>query len=298
MTAEAAYSKRRKEDVQPIRTDLAKRLRPWLKGKSTDTPVFDLPHKTAKMLQFDLEAANIPYRDEAGRVADLHSLRHTYITRVVESGATVKVAQELARHSDPTLTIGHYAHTRLHDLTQALDNLPGDNRSHCEDEAAEVRATGTDDTSATPLQHVQKQRQQYEREIVQPGAIQCETDSDQKGTDNRSNLLRSAELRERMRRDAARRKNTPGRIRTSNPRIRSPMLYPIELRAQMPFFAGSYDHMRFWGDNALTPVLAKWLLACPHRNLTQGLPIWLSIPSSSMPNHQNRMPKSLSLRTR
>ena len=33
-------------------------------------------------------------------------------------------AQELARHSTPTLTIGRYAHARLHDLTAALDSLP------------------------------------------------------------------------------------------------------------------------------------------------------------------------------
>ena len=226
VTAGAAYSKRRKDDVQPIRNDLAKRVQPWLKGKPTDTPVFDLPHATAKMLRFDLKAANIPYRDEAGRVADFHSLRHTYITRVVESGATVKVAQELARHSDPKLTIGRYAHTRLHDLTQALDNLPGDDRSHCEDEAADLRATGTDDTSAKPLQHVQKQRQQYrqqyERDIVQPGASQCETDSDQKGPDNRSNPLPIATLSAPMRRDAAGSENAPRRTRTLDPRFAIP----------------------------------------------------------------------------
>ena len=35
-----------------------------------------------------------------------HAARHTYVSRVVESGASVKTCQELARHSDPTLTIG------------------------------------------------------------------------------------------------------------------------------------------------------------------------------------------------
>ena len=46
---------------------------------------------------------------------DFHALRHTYITNVVNSPASVKVMQELARHSDPKLTIGRYAHTRLSD---------------------------------------------------------------------------------------------------------------------------------------------------------------------------------------
>jgi hypothetical protein len=42
--------------------------------------------------------------------------RHAYISTVVNSGASVKVAQELARHSSPTLSIGRYSHTRLHGL--------------------------------------------------------------------------------------------------------------------------------------------------------------------------------------
>jgi len=37
----------------------------------------------------------------------------------------VKVAWELARHSTPTLTIGRYAHARLHDLSAALEAVPG-----------------------------------------------------------------------------------------------------------------------------------------------------------------------------
>jgi len=36
----------------------------------------------------------------------------------------VKVAQELARHSTPTLTLGRYAHVQLVDQTRALDALP------------------------------------------------------------------------------------------------------------------------------------------------------------------------------
>jgi len=43
----------------------------------------------------------LKYRDAAGRVADFHALRHTYISRLVRSGVNVKVAQELARHEEP-----------------------------------------------------------------------------------------------------------------------------------------------------------------------------------------------------
>jgi len=57
-------------------------------------------------------------------VADFHALRHTYISRVVASGANIKVAQELARHSSPMLMLGRYAHVQLVDQTRALDALP------------------------------------------------------------------------------------------------------------------------------------------------------------------------------
>jgi len=78
-------------------------------------------------------------------MADFHALRHTYISRLVRSGANVKVAQELARHSTPTLTLGRYAQVQLVDQTRALDALPAIGSVGREHEA--VRATGTEDTS-------------------------------------------------------------------------------------------------------------------------------------------------------
>jgi hypothetical protein len=43
---------------------------------------------------------------------------------LVRSGANIKVAQELARHSTPTLTFGRYAHIEVVDQTRALAALP------------------------------------------------------------------------------------------------------------------------------------------------------------------------------
>lgn len=168
VTVAARDSKRRRQDVQPIRPDLATLLGPWMDGKPAGEPVLPLPGHTADMIRADLrrarawwirEAADraerrkrqasvfLAYSDDAGRVADFHSLRHTFISRIVASGASVKVCQELARHSTPTLTIGRYAHTRLHDLTEALDALPGTGTPRLERQA--LRATGTDDATAT-----------------------------------------------------------------------------------------------------------------------------------------------------
>ena len=70
------------------------------------------------------ESSFLAYRDESGRVADFHSPRHTYVTSLIPAGTSVKVVQELARHSDPRLTLGVYTHLGLQDKAAALRKLP------------------------------------------------------------------------------------------------------------------------------------------------------------------------------
>ena len=145
VTVKAAYSKRRRDDVQPIRPDLADALRPWVASKAPGRPVFgNLTKHTAVLIRRDLEAAGIPYVDASGRVADFHALRHSYITALAMSRAPVKVIQSLARHSTPVLTLGFYAHVGLYDQTAALDALPGPAPATPKPEAATLAATGTD----------------------------------------------------------------------------------------------------------------------------------------------------------
>jgi len=143
----AAYSKRRREDTQPLADDLAIRLEEWLAGHPRGQLLFGaMPGGTARMLRADLTAARrswigdaqgnelerlrreesdfLCYRNAAGAVADFHSTRHTFISGIVAGGASVKVAQELARHSTSRLTVDRYAHTRLNDLQNALSTLP------------------------------------------------------------------------------------------------------------------------------------------------------------------------------
>ncbi|MCB9492242.1 MAG: site-specific integrase [Dehalococcoidia bacterium] len=127
VTVEAGYAKNRREAVQPIRPDLAELLRPWLDAKPAGRPVLDVPsltHRTAAMVRFDLAAAGIEYLDAAGRVADFHSLRVTYITNVVRAGANVKQLQALARHSTPVLSLAVYAKLSLDDVCRPLDAMP------------------------------------------------------------------------------------------------------------------------------------------------------------------------------
>ncbi len=170
IAVKAAYSKRRRDDRQPIRRDLADTLRPWLATKPAGAPVLAMPARTADMIRSDLRRARalwlregtdpaerrrrnrsdfLAVVDSEGRVADFHALRGSFITLLVKSGASVKEAQELARHSDPKLTLGVYARLGVHDLSGALDRMPTIGTPGGERER--LRATGTD--HARPSQH-------------------------------------------------------------------------------------------------------------------------------------------------
>ncbi len=137
--------KSRRGVEQPISTALARVLRHWLVGKAPGQSVFPLHHETAKMIRRDLEAAGISYETEAG-FADFHSLRGTYISALVRSGASIKTVQTLARHSNPALTLARYARVDIHDVTGAVEALPDLRREA--PEAEPLAMTGTDSVSA------------------------------------------------------------------------------------------------------------------------------------------------------
>ncbi len=164
VTVNAAYSKRRREDVLPIRPEFAAALRTFLSDKLPTTTAFRMPSagNLSRMLHRDREAARaawigsastdddrsrregssfLEYRDAAGRVLDFHALRHTFITNLARGGVHPKLAQQLARHSTITLTMDRYSHTVIGELSEALTALPMfDNE---ENEATPKRATGT-----------------------------------------------------------------------------------------------------------------------------------------------------------
>ena len=231
VTVAAAYSKRRRNDEQPIRQDLAELVRPWLAVKTKGSPVLHLLHgHTAELIRHDLQAAGIPYADDAGRVADFHALRHTFITRVVSSGASVKAAQELARHSTPSLTIGRYAHVRLHDLSAALDALPDTDKT--ENDREELRATGTADEAAHnhPLRYPQRVHEAAQTSAVgrneQGAKMPGEASSDPP-----NNMLKMRKLRNEAPRHATPCVNAGGGTRTHTrgepERILNPSRLPI-----------------------------------------------------------------------
>jgi integrase len=116
------FTKNGKSARQPLPSHLIPALRTWLATKPSYAPIFRADRNSSLMIKADLRDAGIPSDNHC-----FHELRHCYATWVVQSGASVKDAMELARHSDPDLTLNTYAHTRLEDLARVVDSLPTSN---------------------------------------------------------------------------------------------------------------------------------------------------------------------------
>jgi len=166
-TVGAAYSKHKREDVQPIRPELATLLREWIGTKLADEQLW--PGKwwrhAAKMIRADLAAArsawieaagadvaerkrreqstSLEFADADGRVFDFHSLRGQFVSALEAAGVSPKMLQTLARHSDIKTTLKHYARVQVSDTQAALDKLPKFPTARVHEPAA-LRATGTD----------------------------------------------------------------------------------------------------------------------------------------------------------
>jgi integrase len=142
----ARATKNRKGATQPIPPEVAEEFRTYLAGRPAGKLLWPgvWSEKAAEMLRVELETAGIPYVIEGPDgplYADFHSLRHSYIALLDKSGATLKEAMQLARHSDPKLTMAVYGRAQLHDLGQAVDRLP----NLIEPKKGEaLRATGTE----------------------------------------------------------------------------------------------------------------------------------------------------------
>ncbi len=147
VTLAAKSAKNGRLAVQPLSPALALVLRPFLAGKDPAAPVWPGSWylRAAKMFCIDLAQARkqwlsgvqdarkraeaeqgdyLAYCDSQGCYIDFHSLRHTFISLLDRSGATLKEAMQLARHSDPKLTTAVYGRAQLHDLSEAVRRLP------------------------------------------------------------------------------------------------------------------------------------------------------------------------------
>ena len=110
---QSAYAKNRKQAELPLPAEVADVLRDYLASKPADLPIWPgtWNQDAAEMIRGDLNEAReqwlqsiqdarqrtqaeqsdfLAYCDTEGRFIDFHALRHTYISRIVRSGATPK----------------------------------------------------------------------------------------------------------------------------------------------------------------------------------------------------------------
>ncbi len=139
----AAYAKGGRTDRLLIPGALADSLASYFGERNALERALPLPSVNAvtKYLKVDLKAADVPYRNEKGEFADLHALRHSYITNLSNAGVSPKVVQAMARHSTIRLTMDRYTHfdaKAVHDAVAALPDLMG----KPDQSAAELGASG------------------------------------------------------------------------------------------------------------------------------------------------------------
>ena len=106
-------------------------------GTLENKPLFDLPAKMTKVFNADLVFAGlaievkdaegkkrIDKRNSRGESVDIHCLRHSFVTHLAQSGASMVTVAKAARHSDPKLTLKVYAHVNLAELGEAVSAMP------------------------------------------------------------------------------------------------------------------------------------------------------------------------------
>ncbi len=200
----AAYSKHRREDLLPLHPDLLAMLREHLAGKLPEAPALRLPRRPAEALREDAEAAGI---DPEG--LDFHALRHAFITHLARSGVHPKVAQTLARHSTVTLTLDRYSHVVLDDQAAAIARLPSIEMP------AACQKTGTTDR---PSRNGARLGAHFGSCSVRESArLSQGPESGQRYKPRQEGTLGD---------NCGHHSTAPGRTRTCDLRIRSPLLYP------------------------------------------------------------------------
>lgn len=108
----AKYTKNHREAVQPLASGLTEELRAYLSGRPLGRPVWDVSEsqQTADAVRADMKDAGL---DPTG--ADLHAMRHTYVTTLALGKTPPAILQRLARHSRIDLTLKVYTHVDLAD---------------------------------------------------------------------------------------------------------------------------------------------------------------------------------------
>jgi integrase len=98
-------------------------------GKKPKDVLFVIPDKLNRVFKHDLKAAGIAERDEEGRYATFHSLRHSANTLLGIVKVPTRLRMLFMRHTDIRLTMQRYDDEAFQDLSQVVDafaklNLP------------------------------------------------------------------------------------------------------------------------------------------------------------------------------
>lgn len=126
-TKKGRITKQAGETEIPLHSALVRDLFAWRATcgiPPPDVKVVEVPCSIHEIFQSDLRYAGIEREDNRGRVADFHSLRHTFATWLREHVKTdPKIYQLLMRHSALATTLA-YQHAREEELRQAVEALP------------------------------------------------------------------------------------------------------------------------------------------------------------------------------
>jgi len=193
-----------------LRADLAAARQEWLKAAKQD------PAQYVKREQSDF----LVEVNHGGQVLDFHSLRHTCGAWLAMTGAHPKAIQTVMRHSAITLTMDTYGHLCPGQEAATVARLP-DMRA-CPPQASGATGTCDETVGGGPARAVNAQCAEggNRRGLAGIDLIQQENPRD---TDERKVLPLS--VLDKSRRESARiGESRPGRIRTCDQGIMSPLL--------------------------------------------------------------------------
>jgi hypothetical protein len=225
-------TKNGKEARQYIQQDLAGELWGIVASKTPAAPVFNLPDewRMAEMLREDLGAARTQWLDEVkhddearakrqesdflamknheGETFDFHSLRHSCGSWLALQGVQVNVIKTVMRHSSITLTMETYGHLLPDQHADAVGGMVAMLPKVPE------AATGTAGKAVQPPP--------VQRTVgMQNSANGCETMHANDGT---ADVRQTLEFTRKSEDRKAKTSTGPGRIRTCNQGIMSPLL--------------------------------------------------------------------------
>jgi len=244
ITCKARSTKNRKDAQQFIPVDLAADLKEHITAKPPKAPVFNLPHETnmAAMLRADLVGARnawlvevvdageeyalrtasdfLSAKSHDGAVIDFHSLRHTCGAWLALTGTQPNVIQQVMRHSSIVLTMDTYGHLLPGQEADAINRMNGLFSVPLQP----PRITVGSDPVAEWENGAQRKAQQLQCGSLPWGATGDDDQAVPDATLATPKPLRITVLDEGSRRKPQKIKNRPGRIRTSDQGIMSPLL--------------------------------------------------------------------------